>query len=238
MSFRPAVTAAPLARLIEAFHRLPGIGPKSAQRLAYYVLRAPREEAEQLALALLEVKDRTRLCSRCQNITDVDPCPVCADPERDGTIVCVVEEPLDILAVERAGAHQGLYHVLHGAISPMDGVGPEQLKIAELVIRLEQDGVQELILATNPNLEGEATAGYLTRLLGPKGVRVTRLAHGLPVGADVEYADERTLREALEHRVTISAEPERGDAAGDATPDHAADGGAGAPVAASEDGPS
>jgi recombination protein RecR len=200
-----APTAAPLARLIEAFHRLPGIGPKSAQRLAYHVLRAPREEAEALAAALLEVKDRIQLCSTCQNVTETDPCGLCDDPTRDASMICVVEEPLDILAIERAGGYNGRYHVLHGSISPMDGVGPEQIKVRELLQRLHSSEVGEIILATNPNLEGEATAAYLVRVIQPLGVRVTRLAHGLPVGADVEYADERTLSRALEHRVSLAA---------------------------------
>ncbi len=204
---RSPVTAPTLARLIEAFHRLPGIGPKSAQRLAYYILRAPRDEAEALAAALLEVKDCTQLCSVCQNITDADPCAVCSDPSRAPGAICVVEEPLDIVAIERTGAHRGRYHVLHGAISPMDGIGPEDLKVRELLARLSDRSVEEVILATNPNLEGEATAGYLSRVIGAMGVRLTRIAHGLPVGADVEYADERTLREALTHRVQMGGEP-------------------------------
>ena len=190
-----SITAAPLARLIEAFHRLPGIGPKSAQRLAYHVLRAPEVEAQELAAALLDIKQRIRLCSVCQNLTETDPCGVCADPARDPSQVCVVEEPLDVLAVERAGAFRGRYHVLHGHLSPMDGIGPEQLKLQELLRRLSdpQNQIDEVILATNPNLEGEATAAYLVRLLTPLGVRVSRIAHGLPIGSDLEYADERTL---------------------------------------------
>ena len=200
---RSAATSPTIARLIEAFHRLPGIGPKSAQRLAYHVLRAPRAEAETLAAALLEVKDATRLCSTCQNITDADPCAICLDPQRAETTICVVEEPLDVAAIERAGVHRGRYHVLHGAISPMDGIGPEDLKVRELLSRLGDASVEEVILATNPNLEGEATAGYLSRVIGAMGVRITRIAHGLPVGADVEYADERTLRAALTHRVEV-----------------------------------
>lgn len=207
-----SVTAAPLARLIEAFHRLPGVGPKSAQRLAYHVLRAPQAEAQELAAALLDVKERIRLCSACQNLTETDPCPVCDDPARDPSLICVVEEPLDVLAIERAGAFNGRFHVLHGHLSPMDGVGPEQIKVQELLRRLGPgpDGappLQEVILATNPNLEGEATAAYLGRLLAPFGLRVTRLAHGLPVGSDVEYADERTLSRALAHRVPLSDAP-------------------------------
>ena len=198
------LTAAPLARLIEAFHRLPGIGPKSAQRLAYHVLRAPRDEVESLAAALLEVKDRIQLCGVCQNVTEVDPCGLCDDPTREAMIICVVEEPLDILAIERAGGYNGHYHVLHGALSPMDGGGPEQIKVRELLLRLQSSEIGEIILATNPNLEGEATAAYLARVIQPLGVRVTRLAHGLPVGADVEYADERTLSQALRLRVSLN----------------------------------
>ena len=205
---RAAVTAAPLARLIDAFHRLPGIGPKSAQRLAYHVLRAPEAEAHDLAEALLDIKQRIHLCAVCQNLTESDPCGLCDDPSRDPTRVCVVEEPLDVLAVERAGAFRGRYHVLHGHLSPMDGVGPEQLKVQQLLARLgAADGappIAEVILATNSNLEGEATAAYLARLIGPLGVRVTRIAHGLPMGSDVEYADERTLHQALEHRVSMA----------------------------------
>lgn len=200
---RSPATAPTIARLIEAFHRLPGIGPKSAQRLAYHVLRAPRAEAEALAEALLDVKDSTRLCTVCQNITDSDPCGVCLDPQRSDSTICVVEEPLDVAAIERAGVHRGRYHVLHGAISPMDGVGPEDLKVRELLTRLGDASVEEVILAMNPNLEGEATAGYLSRVIGAMGVRITRIAHGLPVGADVEYADERTLRAAMTHRVEL-----------------------------------
>ncbi len=196
-------TAAPLARLIDEFHKLPGIGPKSAQRLAYYLLRMPAAEAHALAAAILEVKERVTLCSACQNVTESDPCRVCSDERRDRTTICVVEEPLDILAVERAGAYRGLYHVLHGAISPMDGVGPEDLKVAELLRRLRSGEVKEVILATNPNLEGEATAMYLTRLIKPLGPKVTRLARGLPVGGDLEYADDVTLARALEGRQEV-----------------------------------
>lgn len=200
---RSPATAPTIARLIEAFHRLPGIGPKNAQRLAYHVLRAPRAEAEALAEALLKVKDSTHLCAICQNITDSDPCGLCLDPQRSDSTICVVEEPLDVAAIERAGVHRGRYHVLHGAISPMDGVGPEDLKVRELLARLGDASVEEVILAMNPNLEGEATAGYLSRVIGAMGVRITRIAHGLPVGADVEYADERTLRAAMTHRVEL-----------------------------------
>jgi len=194
------VTAAPLARLIEEFYKLPGIGPKSAQRLAYYLLRMPAGEARSLAEAIIEVKERVTFCSICQNVTEADPCRVCSDEQRDRSVICVVEEPLDILAMERTRAYRGLYHVLHGAISPMDGVGPEDLKVAELLNRLRSGEVQEIILATNPNLEGEATAMYLGRLISPLGPKVTRLARGLPVGGDLEYADDVTLARALEGR--------------------------------------
>ncbi len=197
-SFFPG--AAPVVRLIEAFHRLPGIGPKTAQRLAYYLIRTPPEEARALAEAILAVKERIRFCSLCQNITEGDPCALCNDASRDRSIICVVEEPLDALALERTRSYRGLYHVLHGAISPLNNVGPEELKMAELLERLKGGQVRELILATNPNLEGEATAMYLHRLVAPLGVRVTRLARGLPTGADLEYADEVTLTRAIEGR--------------------------------------
>lgn len=193
-------TAAPLARLIEEFYKLPGIGPKSAQRIAYYLLRMPPAEAQSLAAAITEVKEKVTLCSVCQNVTEGDPCRVCLDERRDRTVICVVEEPLDILAIERTQTYRGLHHVLHGAISPMDGVGPEDLKVKELLERLRPGEVIEVILATNPNLEGEATAMYLTRLLRPLGVKVTRLARGLPAGGDLEYADDVTLASALEGR--------------------------------------
>jgi recombination protein RecR len=196
----PITTAAPVSRLIEAFHKLPGIGPKSAQRLTYYLLRAPEDEAQTLAAAILEVKERVSFCTTCQNLTDVDPCLICRDEHRDRSVICVVEEPLDILALERSRGFKGLYHVLHGVISPMEGIGPENLKIRELLERLRSDEVREVIMATNPNLEGEATAMYLSRLLPPLGVRVTRLARGLPMGADLEFGDVVTLARALENR--------------------------------------
>ena len=195
--------AAPVARLIEEFHKLPGIGPKSAQRLTYHLLRAPADEARALAEAILEVREKTVFCSVCQNIADSDPCAICSNPERDHNAICVVEEPLDILALERAGAYKGLYHVLHGVISPMDGIGPEELKVQELLSRLRSGDVREVIMATNPNLEGEATAMYIARLISPLGVKVTRLARGLPVGADLEYADNVTLARALEGRQEV-----------------------------------
>ncbi len=201
--WRPSGAAAPVARLIEELHRLPGIGPKSAQRLAYHILRSTQEEAQALAEAILEVKEKIKLCSVCQNTTDVEPCLTCSDDARDRSVICVVEEPLDILAIERTRGHRGLYHVLHGSISPMEGIGPEQLKIRELLERLRDGSVTEVIMATNPNLEGEATTMYVSRLLQPLGVRVTRLARGLPMGGDLEYADDLTLARALESRQEV-----------------------------------
>jgi recombination protein RecR len=201
----PASTASPITKLIEAFNRLPGIGPKSAQRLAYHVLRSNDEEARSLADALIDVKEHVVLCDQCQNVSDRSPCGVCADTSRDRTLLCVVEEPLDVLAIERTGGFGGLFHVLHGVISPVDGVGPEEIKIAELLTRLRDTDteVAEVIVATNPNLEGEATAMYLARLLGPLEIRVTRLARGLPAGADLEYADDLTLGRAIEFRQDV-----------------------------------
>ncbi len=195
-----AGTPEPIARLIEAFHKLPGIGPKSAQRLAYHVLRAPEQEVVNLAAALTDVKQRITLCSTCLNITETNPCSYCQDVRRDRAIICVVEQPLDILALERSGGFRGVYHVLHGVLNPMDGVGPENLHIRELLARLEDGEVKEVIMATNPSLEGEATAMYIQRLVSPLGVRVTRLARGLPSGADLEYTDDVTLSRALEGR--------------------------------------
>lgn len=200
---RSVSTAPPIARLIEAFHKLPGIGPKSAQRLTYHLLRSSGEEARTLAEAIVELKERITFCSICQNVTEVDPCGICSDPTRDRSTICVVEEPLDILALERSRQYSGLYHVLHGVVSPMDGVGPEDLKLDELVSRMRNGDVKEVIMATNPNLEGEATAMYVGRLLEPMGIRVTRLARGLPTGADLEYADDTTLARALEHRQDV-----------------------------------
>jgi recombination protein RecR len=201
--WHPTGAAAPVARLIEELHRLPGIGPKSAQRLAYHILRASMDEAQALADAITEVKEKIKLCTVCQNTTDVEPCLTCADQARDRSVICVVEEPLDILAIERTRGHRGLYHVLHGSISPMEGVGPEQLKIRELLERLRDGSVTEVIMAMNPNLEGEATTMYVSRLLQPLGVRVTRLARGLPMGGDLEYADDLTLARALESRQEV-----------------------------------
>ena len=192
-----------MARLIEEFHKLPGVGPKSAQRLTYHLLRIPPEDAIALAQAIIELKEKTVLCSVCQNVTESDPCGICADTSRDRTLICVVEEPLDILAIERARGFHGQYHVLHGVISPMDGIGPEDLKVNELLARLRAGTVTEVIMATNPNLEGEATSMYISRLLTPLGVRVTRLARGLPMGSDLEYADDVTLSRALENRQEV-----------------------------------
>lgn len=190
----------PIARLIGELTRLPGIGPKTAQRLAFHLLQVPADEARQLAEAITEAKEKTFYCSQCSNLTDVDPCPVCQDAGRDRALLCVVEEPRDVVALEKTREYKGLYHVLHGKISPLDGIGPEKLKIKELLVRLQDGQVKEMVLATNPNLEGEATAMYLARLIKPLGVRVTRLAHGLPVGGDLEYADEVTLYKAFEGR--------------------------------------
>jgi recombination protein RecR len=186
--------------LIDQFARLPGIGPKSASRLTYFLLRGDGEQPRELAQALLELKERTRFCSTCFNITEADPCPVCSDPARDNGLLCVVEEPLDVLAIERTREYTGRYHVLHGVLSPVEGVGPDDLKIRELVERLRALPIKEAILATNISLEGEATAMYLQKQIAPLGVRVTRLARGLPVGGDLEYADETTLARALEGR--------------------------------------
>jgi recombination protein RecR len=189
-----------VARLIRELNKLPGIGPKSAQRLAYYVVRLPLDEAQALSQAILDVKERIIFCSSCQNLTDTDPCAICADPRRDGTQICVLEEPLDVLALERTHCYRGLYHVLHGVISPMNGVGPEDLKLKELAARLENGRVSEVIVATNPTLEGEATAMYIRRHVVPPEIKATHLARGLPVGGDLEYADELTLSRALQGR--------------------------------------
>jgi recombination protein RecR len=190
----------PVERLIEELSRLPGIGPKTASRLTFYLLRSAREQVQALAEAIGELQEKVVTCSVCFNIAETSPCPICSDRQRERSLVCVVEEPLDVLAIERTRGYNGLYHVLHGAISPVEGIGPEDLKIAELIQRLRGAPVQEVILATNPNLEGESTAMYVFRQLAPLGVRVTRLAHGLPMGGDLEYADEITLTHALEGR--------------------------------------
>jgi len=193
-------TPKPVQRLIDEFSRLPGIGPKSASRLTYFLLRGDGQQPRNLAQALTELKERTRFCSVCFNITEADPCPVCADPSRSTGLICVVEEPLDVLAIERTGQFKGRYHVLHGALSPVEGVGPEDLKIRELLARVRTEPLKEVILATNISLEGEATAMYIQKQLAPLGLKVTRLARGLPVGGDLEYADETTLARALEGR--------------------------------------
>jgi recombination protein RecR len=194
-----SITAQPVARLVNELARLPGIGPKTASRLAYHLLRTSREDAVSLAEAILEVKERVRLCSICFNTTESDPCIVCSDPSRDPTI-CVVEEPLDVVALERTGQFRGRYHVLHGAVSPVDGIGPDRLKIRELLERVASTKPEEVIIATNLDLPGEATATYLHRLLAPLGVTVSRPASGLPAGGDLEYADEITLGRALTGR--------------------------------------
>lgn len=194
----------PVARLINEFSRLPGIGPKTASRLAFYLLRAPEEQAQSLADALHELRERITFCSICFNITDTDPCAVCSDEGRDRSVICVVEEPLDVIAIERTRDYHGLYHVLHGTIAPVEGIGPDELRIAELSSRLDvMPPVREVIIATNPNMEGEATAMYIARQLEGRGIRVTRLARGLPVGGDLEYADEVTLSRALAGRQMI-----------------------------------
>ena len=192
--------AEPLQRLIDEFKRLPGIGQKSAQRLAFHVLRSPRENAAKLSAALLDVKDNLGICAECNNISDAELCPYCRDPHRDRTSICVVEEPHNILPIETTRSYSGLYHVLNGAISPLRGIGPEQLKIKGLLDRLSQGEVHEIILATNPTVEGEATAVYLSRLLKPLGMKVTRIAMGIPVGSDLEFADEVTISKSLENR--------------------------------------
>jgi recombination protein RecR len=192
--------AAPLERLIERLRALPGVGQKSAQRLAFHILRSPDTEVRALAAAIVEVKERIRLCGVCYNITDVDPCLLCADASRDRASICVVEEPNNVVAIDKSGGFRGLYHVLHGSLSPLKGIGPDDLKIPALLERLRDGTVKEIILATNPNVEGEATAVYLSRLLKPLGLRVTRIALGLPVGSELEYADEVTVGKALEGR--------------------------------------
>ena len=195
-----AYHVAPLARLVEQFERLPGIGHKTAQRLAFYVLNLPDAEAQAFARAITEAKEKIHYCKICQNLTDGETCSVCQDTRRDNSILCVVEDPRDVIAIERTHEFDGLYHVLHGTISPVDGIGPDQIRIKELLARLQDDTVEEIIMATNPTVEGEATAMYISRLLKPLGIKVTRLAYGIPVGGDLEYADEVTLSRALEGR--------------------------------------
>ena len=190
----------PLARLVEQLQKLPGIGAKGAQRLAFHILKNPRDEAERLCDAIREVKERVTYCSTCNNITDQDPCVFCTNPSRDQRVICVVEEPQNVSVVEKTREFRGVYHVLMGALSPLHGVGPDDLKISGLLARVGNGGVEEIILATNPTVEGEATALYLARLLKPLGVRVTRIAMGIPVGSDLEYADEVTMTRAMEGR--------------------------------------
>ena len=195
--------AAPLANLIDELKRLPGIGPKSAQRIAFYIERTPREDAGRLAHAILEAKDKIHLCGVCNNLTEQDPCEYCANTSRDRSVICVVETPYNVLGVEKTREFHGLYHVLHGALSPIQGIGPEQLKLKSLLERLKNGEVKEIIVATNPNVEGEATAIYLSKLIKPLGVRVTRIAMGIPVGSELEFADEVTMLKAIEGRREI-----------------------------------
>ncbi len=195
-----ATYAAPVQDLIDELGRLPGVGPKSAQRIAFHLLKLPKEDALRLARAIGEAKDRVAWCERCFNLAEGPLCAICADDRRDGHTICVVEEPKDLVAVEKTGEYRGRYHVLQGAISPIEGIGPDQLRVKELLDRLDPEGVTEVIVCTNPNIEGEATAMYLGRLLTPFGITVTRIASGLPVGGDLEYADELTLGRALEGR--------------------------------------
>jgi recombination protein RecR len=195
--------AEPIEQLIDEFRKLPGIGSKSAQRLVYSILRRPRAEAERLSKAILDVKEKIRLCSRCNNYSDQDPCKYCNNARRSSDTICVVEEPYDIMAIERTREYHGQYHVLHGVLSPINGIGPEDLMLKNLLERLREGNVKEIILATNPNVEGEATAIYIAKLLNPIGVKVSRIALGIPVGSDLEYADEVTMSKALEHRHQI-----------------------------------
>ncbi len=195
-----SVYAGPVQDLIDELGRLPGVGPKSAQRIAFHLLKLPTEDALRIATAIAVVKERVSFCTICFNISEGDACGICSDTRREASVVCVVEEPRDIVAVEKTGEYRGRYHVLQGAISPIEGIGPDQLRVKELLIRIEPEGIEEVILCTNPNIEGEATAMYLGRLLKPLGIRVTRIASGLPVGGDLEYADELTLGRALEGR--------------------------------------
>jgi recombination protein RecR len=201
--------AGPVQDLIDELGRLPGVGPKSAQRIAFHLLKLPKDDALRLATAIAVVKDRVAFCQTCFNISEGDRCGICNDPRRESTVVCVVEDPRDIVAVEKTGEFKGRYHVLQGAISPIEGIGPDQLRVKELLARVEPEGIEEIILCTNPNIEGEATAMYLGRLLKPLGLKVTRIASGLPVGGDLEYADELTLGRAIEgrrhHAVPVSS---------------------------------
>jgi recombination protein RecR len=196
----PVPTNDAIGRLVQEFSKLPGIGPKSAQRITFHLLRAPEEKAKALAEALVSLKQRVNLCSQCCNVTESDPCPICQNPQRDVTQVCIVEQPQDILALEHTGVYKGLYHVLHGAISPTEGIGADDIRTRELLARLQNNTVKEVILATNTNMEGEQTAMYLSRIITPLGIKVTRLARGLPFGTELEYADDVTLTRALEGR--------------------------------------
>lgn len=195
-----SIYATPVARLVEEFEKLPGIGHKTAQRLAFHVISMNEEKVDALADTIKAAKHDTRYCSVCSNLTDTDPCSICASQGRDHSIICVVQDPRDVAAMERTREFKGLYHVLHGAISPMEGIGPEDIKIRELLLRVRDNDISEVILATNPNIEGEATAMYISKLLKPAGIKTTRIAHGIPVGGDLEYADEVTLAKALEGR--------------------------------------
>lgn len=192
--------AEPISRLINELSKLPGIGPKTAQRLAFYMLHMPKDSVHSLAQAINDARDKIAYCSICGNLTDVDPCAICNNPARDASIICVVESPTDVVAMEKTRGYNGLYHVLHGAISPIDGIGPDDIRIKELLERLRDGQVKEVILATNPSVEGEATALYISRLIKPMGFKVTRIANGIPVGGDLEYADEVTIARALEGR--------------------------------------
>jgi recombination protein RecR len=189
-----------IARLVEEFHRLPGVGPKSAQRITYHLLRAPDEDVKSLAAAILSLKQETKLCSICYNITDSDPCRICSNVQRERNKICIVEQPHDIEVIEHTGVYKGLYHVLHGAISPTEGIGADNIRIKEVVARLKDGGIEEVILATNTNLEGEQTAMYLARIISPMGIKVTRIARGLPFGTELEYADDVTLTRAMQDR--------------------------------------
>lgn len=195
--------AAPVAKLIEQFSKLPGIGRKTAQRLAFHILSIDGEKARALADAILEAKEKIRFCSNCGNLTDIDPCSLCSSKTRDVSAICVVESPKDVISIEKTREFKGLYHILHGSISPMEGIGPDDINIKSLLVRLQSNDVQEVILATNPNIQGEATAMYISKLLKPLGVKTTRIAHGIPVGGDLEYADEITLARAFEGRHEI-----------------------------------
>ena len=201
-----AMYAGPVQDLIDELGRLPGVGPKSAQRIAFHLLKLPKEDALRLARSISEVKDKVSFCRRCFNIAEGEECGICADPRRETDVVCVVEEPRDIVSVEKTGEFRGRYHVLQGAISPIEGIGPDQLRVKELLTRIEPEGIEEIILCTNPNLEGEATAMYLGRLIKPLGIKVTRIASGMPVGGDLEYADELTLGRALEGRREVEGD--------------------------------